>query len=137
MLPFFDSINQYFIGVSVKSFSFVILLFSVLPSMVMANEDNYSLDSYSLDSYPLDNIKVYNTESSTLSIQNFSHEVIEFEIYGEAFSLSPASGMKYNCLSYDQLAIKVINNDHSYFEVACNAKLVFENLFTNQYASEK
>lgn len=82
---------------------------------------------------PLVNVLVTETKSVQLSILNQSSEVIELDIYGEALSLVPASGLFYNCTGYNSLEITVLNNSHDFFEVPCSSKITFKPNFTNQF----
>lgn len=82
---------------------------------------------------PLNNVDVYKSESSTLSIQNLSDEKIEIDIYGQHFNLIPASGVKFECAGYERLEIQIKNNDHEYFEVPCQSRIVINRSFSNQY----
>lgn len=100
------------------------LTLGLLSSAVIANE--YSSQ--------VENVEVYKTELLTLSIQNFSNEKIEVDLYGETFNLTPASGVQFECSGYDNLELQIKNNDHEYFEVPCNSRVVFTESFTNQYA---
>lgn len=99
------------------------LILGLLSSAVIANE--YSS--------PIKNVEVYKTDLSTLSIQNLSNEKVAIDLYGEAFSLSPASGIQFECLGYDYLELQIKNNDHEYFEVPCKSRVVFTESFNNQY----
>ena len=100
------------------------LPFTLLSSVVIASE--YTS--------PVDNINVYSTELTTLAIQNFSNGVVEIDIHGKIFNLAPASGAQLNCSGYKQLELQVRHNDHEYFQVPCNSRVVINESFTNQYA---
>ena len=82
---------------------------------------------------PIENIEVYKTELSTLSIQNLSSEKVEIDLYGETFSLSPASGVQFECSGYEHLELQIKNKDHDYFEIPCQSRVVITESFTNQY----
>jgi hypothetical protein len=103
------------------------LILGLLSSAVVANE--YSS--------PLNNIKVFKTKSSTLSIQNYSNQNVEIDLYGEIFNLTAASGIQFECTGYDTLELQIKNNDHEYFEVPCMSRVVFTESFTNQYMQGK
>jgi len=103
------------------------LILGLLCSNVNANEN----------SSPIDNIEIFTTELSTLSIQNLSKETVEIDIYGETINLIPASGVQFECSSYENLELQFKNNDHEYFETPCQARIVISELFTNQYAQGK
>lgn len=81
---------------------------------------------------PLDNVKVYDTELQTLSIQNLSDEKVEIEIYGKYLVLQPASGIKFDCESYDNLELQIKNNFNDYFDVPCKSRVVFSEFFANE-----
>lgn len=85
---------------------------------------------------PIANINVYSTELTTLAIQNFSNEVVEIDIHGKIFNLAPASGAQFNCSGYKQLELLIRHNDHEYFQVPCNSRVVISESFTNQYTKE-
>jgi len=101
-----------------------ILILGFLSSNLTANE--YTS--------PLENVDVFNSELSTLSIQNLSAEKVEVELYGEDFVLSPESGLKFECSSYKNIELQFKYNDHEYFEVPCQSQVVISELFMNQYA---
>ncbi|GAD80762.1 hypothetical protein [Vibrio ezurae] len=81
---------------------------------------------------PLDGVEVVTTQLPTLSIQNISNETVAIDIYGETLKLAPTSGIQYECKGYHDLELRVLNNDHDYFEVPCQSKVVFTELFKNQ-----
>jgi hypothetical protein len=108
-----------------KYYSKWTLILALLSSTVIAN-DYLS---------PVDNIGVYKTKLSALSIQNFSSEHVEIDIYGESFNLSPASGLQFDCAGYERLALQIKNNDHNFFEVPCSSRVVIDELFVNQYSA--
>ena len=100
-----------------------VLTFGLLSFAVIGNE--YSS--------PIENVTVYKTELSTLSIQNFSRENVEVDLYGEKFTLTPASGIQFECSSYENIELQVKNNVHDYFEIPCSSRVIFTELFSNQY----
>ena len=81
---------------------------------------------------PLNNVKVFDTELNALSIQNLSNEIIKLDIYGRSLSLMPTSGIKFDCESFAELELQVINNSHDYFSVSCNSRIIFSEQFTNE-----
>lgn len=101
-----------------------VLILGLLSSAVIASE--YSS--------PVENVEVFKTKSSTLSIQNLSNEKVEVDLYGETFNLSPASGIQFECSGYEHLELQIKNNDHEYFEIPCQSRVVITESFTNQYA---
>jgi hypothetical protein len=103
------------------------LILTLLSSTAIANE--YSS--------PVNNINIYSTDLTTLAIQNLSKEVVEIDIHGNTFYLVPASGAQLNCSSYEQLELQIKHNDHPYFQVPCNSRVIINEFFTNQYTEEK
>ena len=81
---------------------------------------------------PIENITVYKTDSPTLSIQNLSKDSVEIDIYGEYFNLTPSSGIKFECLGYENLELQIKNNIHDYFEVPCKSRVLITEQFTNE-----
>lgn len=121
-MPFLVSLE---IGVIMKLSYKSALFFGLLSSAVMASEP-LSL---------IQNIDTFKTELSTLSIQNISSEKIEIDIYGETVSLLPASGIKFECSGYENIALQIKNNDHDFFEVPCQSRVVINESFKNQYSN--
>ena len=111
-------------GIRMSLYRILALPLTLLSSVVIANE--YTS--------PIDNINVYSTELTTLTIQNFSSAVVEIDIHGNIFNLAPASGAQVNCSGYEQLELKMRHNDHEYFQVPCNSRVVISELFSNQYS---
>ncbi|GAD90813.1 hypothetical protein VHA01S_056_00300 [Vibrio halioticoli NBRC 102217] len=105
-----------------KFSSKVALMLGVISSAALANEIVA----------PLDGVEVVITQLPTLSIQNISNETVSINIYGETLKLAPTSGVQYACKGYHDLELQVLNNDHDYFEVPCQSKVVFTELFKNQ-----
>ena len=81
---------------------------------------------------PIENVEVFISDASTLSVQNLSTEQVEIDLYGELFSLAPASGLQYECSGYDSLELIIKNNEHEYFEVPCQSRIVINATFANQ-----
>ena len=84
---------------------------------------------------PLENVNVFKTELSNLSIQNISSENIEVDLYGETFDLAPASGLRFECAGYKIIELQIKKNDHDFFEVPCNSRIVFTESFNNQFVT--
>lgn len=99
------------------------LFCSLLSSAAIAND--YSP--------PINNVDVFRTELTTLSIQNLSNEQVEIDLYGEIFNLIPDSGVKFDCSGYENIELQIKNNDHSYFEIPCQSRVIISELFKNQY----
>jgi len=81
---------------------------------------------------PLEHVKVLSTELQTLSIQNLSSETLKINIYGEHLTLPPASGSQIDCKSHHNLELQIINNNQDYFEVPCQSRVIFTELFMNE-----
>lgn len=111
-------------GTIMKRFNQLAIALALISSGVIASD--YSL--------PLENINVLDTESPSLSMHNLSNEIIELDVYGKQIILPPTSGVQFNCESNQTLELQVKGNDHSYFEVPCQSRVVFDALFTNQYS---
>lgn len=107
-----------------RSLALILTLFS---STAIANE--YSS--------PVNNVDIYSSELTSLSIHNFSSEIVEIDIHGSIFYLVPASGAQLNCYSYEQLELQFKHNDHEYFQVPCKSRVVISEYFTNQYSAGK
>lgn len=107
-----------------KLYSKSVFLLGLLSSSVIASE--YLS--------PVENIQVFFTESSTLSIQNFSDERVEIDLYGETFNLAPASGLQFECQGYESLELQVKNINHDFFEIPCQSQVVIAESFTNEVA---
>lgn len=107
-----------------KATSKLILIVSCFSSFVIADE-NPSV---------IKNVDVFQTKDSTLSIQNLSIEDVKIEIYGEVLDLSPTSGIQFECSGYENVELQIKNNDHEYFEVPCQSRVIFNEVFKNQYS---
>ncbi|MGF1878437.1 hypothetical protein L4D77_24520 [Photobacterium frigidiphilum] len=94
----------------------------IISSCVFASEN----------SMPIDGVTVSLTEYPTLSVQNRSKNVVQIDIYGDEFSLLPASGLTFECAGYPYLEIQVQGMVHDYFEVPCQSRIVFGDTFNNQ-----
>jgi hypothetical protein len=99
------------------------LILGLLSTVVIASE--YSS--------PIENVEVHKTGLSTLSIQNLSIEKVEIDLYGEGFNLESMSGVKFECSGYEKIELQIKNNEHEYFEVPCNSRVMITESFTNQY----
>ncbi len=84
------------------------------------------------DDLLLKNIEINDTDVNILSIQNLSKEHIEIDIYGTILSLSPISGVNFDCVNNAYLELQVKNNNHDYFEVQCQSRVIFTENFTNE-----
>lgn len=84
------------------------------------------------NSMPIEGVTVSLTEYQTLSVQNHSMHEVKIDIYGDEFSLIPASGLTFECAGYPSLEILVQGMVHDYFEVPCKSRLVFGDTFNNQ-----
>ena len=99
----------------------IALIIGLTSSIVFASEYNS----------PLDNVAVFDSELDTLSIQNFSSEKVEIDIYGELVDLPPASGVRFECENYENLELQIMGNNHDYFEVPCKSRVEFTESFRN------
>ncbi|MCG9697620.1 hypothetical protein [Shewanella sp. Isolate11] len=91
-----------------------------------------SLNATAQDAPPIENISLINTESDTLSVQNFSGSSFTIDIYGKEFDIKPSSGLSFQCEGHTYLEILVKNMIHDYFEVPCNSRVIFEKNFNIQ-----
>jgi hypothetical protein len=82
---------------------------------------------------PIMNVDVHHTDCNYLSVQNLSIDTVKIDIYGEVFTVLPASGLSFDCKSYDSLEILFKNNVHDFFEVPCQSRVVINDRFQNQY----
>jgi hypothetical protein len=97
-------------------------MLGVVSTCVIANES----------SMPINDVTVSLTDYQTLSVQNLSKEKVQIDIYGNEFSLPPASGLTFECAGYPYLEIQVKGMVHDYFEVPCQSRVVFGETFNNQ-----
>ncbi|CAI89300.1 MULTISPECIES: hypothetical protein [Pseudoalteromonas] len=82
---------------------------------------------------PIKNVDVYHTDSNYLSIQNLSIDTVKIDIYGEIFTVLPASGVSFECNSYYSLELLFKNNVHDFFEVPCQSRVVINERYQNKY----
>lgn len=93
---------------------------------------SFALNAAQLPS-PIENVDVYETHSKYLSIHNLSQTTAKIDIYGTIFEIKPASGVSYECESYEKLELSFKYNNHGYFEVPCQSRILINENFKNQY----
>ncbi len=76
-------------------------------------------------------VSIYQTDLPTLSIHNLSPEEVTLDLSGQTVSIPSSSGVKLDCLGYNNLGLQFQNETQDYMDVECSSRIIINESFRN------